>query len=634
MTTQNTLRALIWGVSSLSLLAACGSGNESPASETQETANAEAQLSENERFDAFLAEATATVIQSSPELATQLALSDDDAGGYYKDKFSTPGIAGYLENQATEKAFIENLSAIDASALSPERREYHAILSAQLLPQAKVKAIADEAGIYLAGGYSSPYVVNQISGVHVDLPQFMTSVHPLTNEKDAASYVTRLNLFDEQFAGAVEILEANASVGALPPDYAIDGAIANASLFISSPVGENPLYTHFARQIDELGLENADTMKEQALEAVSGSVYPAYSGLIEALEELRPRAVHDAGIWSIPSGAEIYEELVLINGENNRGGDGVHELGLQEVARIQSEMEALFKEIGMTEGSIGERLAALTADPEQLFPDTPEGKEELLAYVRQLANEADEVMADYFLETPSIGFEVRPVPAYAEQGAPGGYYNSPAEDGSRPGIYFINLRTTAAQPKFSLPTLTYHEPVPGHHFQLALATDAKDTPLLVRLAGSSNGYAEGWALYSEQFAAEIGLYDDDPTGDIGRLRDELFRAVRLVVDSGMHAKKWSREEAIDYMVANAGMEVSGVTSEIERYSVWPGQALAYKTGMLKIQELRARAEAKLGDDFELPAFHYEVLRGGGAPLAVLEQRIDGWIEAGGPTPTL
>ncbi|MEE4212388.1 MAG: DUF885 domain-containing protein, partial [Parvularcula sp.] len=486
----------------------------------------------------------------------------------------------------------------------------------------------------LAGSFQSPYVVTQIGGVHVDLPQFMTQSHALGSADDAEAYITRLNLFDEQFAGVVEIFEHNAEAGAVPPDFAIEGALTNARAFISGPAEENPLYTHFAAHVADAEYEDSDEMLARAAEAVEQSVYPAYRTLIAALEARQADAASDAGVWHIPHGDRLYDAYVKTNGESLLSGDEVHALGLSEVARIQNEMEALFARIGITDGTIGERLAALTADEDQVFPNTEEGKAELLAYVRELAAEAEEVMDEYFLQTPSISFEVRPVPAYAEKGAPGGYYVSPPEDGSRPGLYFINLRDTAAQPKFSLPTLTYHEGVPGHHFQLALAVDQKETPLLVRQNASTSGLAEGWALYSEKFAEEIGLYKDDPYGDIGRLRDELFRAVRLVVDSGMHAKQWTREEAIDYMVANAGMNRGGVETEIERYAVWPGQALAYKTGMLRIQELRARAEEALGDDFDVAAFHYQVLRGGGAPLSVLSQRIDRWIEEGGQRPNL
>jgi uncharacterized protein (DUF885 family) len=640
---QPILKAkLLLGGAAFALLAACGGGDEEIAVSSENTADltsentgevAQAETAD-QAFDRIVSEYTVEVLQANPLYASSLNLSEEEAGGRYKDRLGTPGIAGYEENEAISDAFEAELAGLDAEALSPERREWLAILTAGQDEADSLDALAEEAGYYLAGGFGSPYVVTQIGGIHVDLPQAMTQSHALTSLDDAEAYVARLNLFDEQFAGTVELMNANAEAGALPPDYAIEGALRNAEGFIASEPEENVLVTHLESAISDLDIEDKDALIASAVEAVEQSVYPGYQLLIDTLEKHRADATHDAGIWDIPRGSELYDLYVKTNGESTLGGDGVHELGLREVARIQNEMEAIFEEIGMTEGSVGERLAQLTADPDQLFPDTPEGKEELLQYIRDLAANAEEVMDEYFLQTPSIGFEIRPVPEYAQEGAPGGYYVSPAEDGSRPGLYFINLRTTAAQPKFSLPTLTYHEAVPGHHFQLALGTDAKATPLLVRYSASSTGFAEGWALYSEKFAEEIGLYEDDRYGDLGRLRDELFRAVRLVVDSGMHAKKWTREEAIDYMVANAGMERSGVASEIERYSVWPGQALAYKTGMLKIQELRARAEEQLGEDFDVAVFHYEILRDGGAPLTVLEDRIDNWIAEGGPEPDL
>jgi uncharacterized protein (DUF885 family) len=620
---------------SLLVLAACGGEPATPAPTRAETVAEEISITdENARFDALLKDTLKEQLAADPRFASSLNVSQEEAGGRYKDRLGVPGLAGYRQGLEREERFEKALSSFDPADLTEERREYLAVLQAGQEAEDRLYAIAEEAGYALAGGFRSPYNITQIGGLHVDLPQFMTQSHELITEDDTEAYITRLNLFDEQFAGAVEIFEYNAEAGVLAPDFAIEGAIENARTFIADPVEANPLYTHVADYLDEVEFEDEADILARTAAAIETSVYPAYRELIAALEERLDDATHDAGIWDIPQGPALYEALIRVNAENLRSGEEVHELGLSEVARIQAEMESLFEEIGMTEGTIGDRLSALTSDPEQVFPNTEEGKEELLAYVRQLASQAENVMDDYFLQTPSIPFEVRPVPAYAEKGAPGGYYNSPPEDGSRPGLYFINLRDTAAQPKFSLPTLTYHEGVPGHHFQLALAVDDKDTPLLVREAGSTGGLAEGWALYSEKFAEEIGLYKDDPYGDIGRLRDELFRAVRLVVDTGMHAKRWSREDAIDYMVRNAGMNPGGVETEIERYSVWPAQALSYKTGMIRIQELRERAEAALGEDFDVAAFHYQILRGGGAPLAVLEQRIDRWIEAGGPRPDL
>lgn len=636
MDPRTARQRLLLAAASLPLLAACGGGDapEAEAPTTTTAVESEAQDSENARFDAMLEELTTEIFKLNPIYASALNLPEDVAGGRYKDRLGTPGIEGYEQMKALEERYEERAASFDPSDLSPERREWLAILAAGRDTENRLVDIAEENGYYLAGGFSSPYIVTQIGGLHVDLPQAMTQFHQIQSRDDAEAYITRLNQFDEQFAGAVELFNANAEAGALPPDYAIEGAIKNTAGFISGPPGDNPLYVHFANALEQADFENETALLDAARAAVENSVYAGYQNLLDTLNEHLPDATHDAGIWDIPSGSALYDMYVKVNGESELTGNRVHQLGLSEVARIHAEMEEIFEEIGMTEGPVGDRLLALTQDPDQVFPNTPEGKEELLTYVRELAAEADEVMADYFLVTPSIGFEVRPVPEYAQEGAPGGYYNPPAEDGSRPGLYFINLRNTATQPRWSLPTLTYHEAVPGHHFQLALATDEKDTPLVVRQQASSTGFAEGWALYSEKFAEEIGLYEDDRLGDLGRLRDELFRAVRLVVDSGMHAKKWSREEAIDYMVKNAGMEPSDVSSEIERYSVWPGQALAYKTGMLKIQELRARAEEALGDDFDIAVFHYEVLRDGGAPLSVLEQRIDNWIAEGGPAPDL
>ncbi|MEM9839388.1 MAG: DUF885 domain-containing protein [Pseudomonadota bacterium] len=631
------LAALASGAAALALFACsepAGTQNQAeiPAAVTPPAVQVISEA--DQRFDDALESITTEMFRMSPEVATFYSVSEEVAGGRYKDRFSAPGLAGYQEAKDFEARAEATLKGFDPAELSPERAEYLRVLLAGTEAKNTLYAIADEAGYALAGGYNSPYIVTQIGGVHVDLPQFMTQNHALATVDDAQAYIERLNQFYEQFAGAIELIDTNASAGALPPDYAVSGAIRNAEIFIASAPEENPLYTHFAGALENIDGADTDALLADAKSAIEGSVYTGYQELISTLQSYQEDTTHDAGIWDIPRGPEVYELLVKVNGEGNISADDVHELGKSEVARIQAEMEALFTQIGMTEGTAGERLAAITASPEQVFPNTPEGKEMLLAYVRELGAEAEKVMGDFFLQTPKTPFEVRPVPAYAEQGAPGGYYNPPSVDGSRPGIYFINLRDTAAQPKFSLPTLTYHEAVPGHHFQLALATEAAGTPLLVRQAGSTGGYAEGWALYSEQFAKEIGLYDDDPYGDIGRLRDELFRAVRLVVDSGMHAKKWSREEAIDYMVANAGMNPGGVATEIERYSVWPGQALSYKIGMLHIQDLRAKAAEELGDDFNLPAFHYQILRDGGAPLDVLTVRIDEWIAAGGPVPDL
>jgi uncharacterized protein (DUF885 family) len=302
----------------------------------------------------------------------------------------------------------------------------------------------------------------------------------------------------------------------------------------------------------------------------------------------------------------------------------VHQTGLDEVARITAEMDAILRAEGYTEGTVGERMQQLGLEDRFLYPNTAEGKEALLADARAQVAGIKEVMPDWFLRQPKHPVEVRPVPDFSQDSAPTGYYNPPARDGSRPGIYWLNVRDTALHPKFALPTLSYHEAIPGHHTHFA-TTIEQDIPPIVQ-AIWSNSAGEGWALYAEQLAAEMGMYEGDPYGDLGRLQAELHRAVRLVVDTGMHAKKWSREQAIEYMIDAEGVEESTAVSEIERYAVWPGQALGYKLGMLKILELRAEARQRLGDRFDIREFNDTVLQVASTPLPYIEATVREWIE--------
>ena len=300
-------------------------------------------------------------------------------------------------------------------------------------------------------------------------------------------------------------------------------------------------------------------------------------------------------------------------------------LGLSEVARIDAEMDTILDSLGLTEGSATDRLRALGKDPAQLFPNTDAGRAEMLAYLRKLNTEVMARAGEFFITLPTQPLEIVRVPEYSQDSSPGGYYNPPALDGSRPGRFYINQKNTADNPRWQLPTLLYHEAAPGHHFQLSASQLIEGVPLLRKIS-PFNAYAEGWALYAERIAAEdMNLYAKDPWGNLGRLNDERFRAVRLVVDTGMHAKHWSREEAIAYMLANTSNSEDDVVREIERYVVWPGQACAYKTGQLAIIRLRQKAEKALGDRFDLRAFHELVLMNGAMPLGILEEVVDGWI---------
>jgi uncharacterized protein (DUF885 family) len=302
----------------------------------------------------------------------------------------------------------------------------------------------------------------------------------------------------------------------------------------------------------------------------------------------------------------------------------VHQLGLSEVARISAEMDALLKSQGLATGSVGERMTALARDPRFILPNTDAGRAQAMARYQEILDEVNARMPQYFRTVPRTRLTVERVPAGQEKGSSSAYYQQATMDGSRPGTFFVNLRDLAEAPTWGMKTVAYHEGIPGHHFQISTALGLKDLPI-IRQQTLYTAYAEGWALYAERFAAEIGMYKDDPFGDLGRLQLELLRAGRLVVDTGLHAKGWSREQAIDYMVSTTGMAPADVTSEVERYMAAPGQACAYKVGELKIVELREKAKAALGPKFDIRDFHAVVLENGGVPLTLLEQLVDEWI---------
>jgi uncharacterized protein (DUF885 family) len=344
-----------------------------------------------------------------------------------------------------------------------------------------------------------------------------------------------------------------------------------------------------------------------------------------ALEAQRPAAgIQAAGVGRLPDGAAYYAAMLRQMTTTDYTPDQVHQLGLSEIARINGEMDALLKSQGLSVGTVAERVQALHKDPRFLLPNDEPGRKALLDKYQQILDEVNARMPEYFRTVPAARLTVQRVPAAAEKGSAAAYYDQPAMDGSRPGAFFVNLRDVGETATWTMKTLAYHEGIPGHHFQISTALNLKNLPL-IRQQTLYSAYAEGWALYAERLAAEIGMYKDDPFGDLGRLEAEMFRAARLVVDTGMHAKNWTREQAIAYMVGTTGMNESEVVSEVERYMGLPGQACAYKVGQLKILELRERAKAALGDKFNLKDFHSVVLDNGGLPLMLLDKMVDEWI---------
>jgi len=445
------------------------------------------------------------------------------------------------------------------------------------------------------------YPVNQLFGVQNQFPSFMANTHRLLNQKDCEYYLMRLDALPKKFDQLLDNLKVREQKQILPPRFVVEEVLKEMTDFIGKPASENILATSFktrATKIDKLTEEQRADFQTRVETEISSKVYPAYQKLIDYFQGILPQTTTDDGVWKLPDGDVYYAYRLRENTTTTLKPDEVHELGLREVSRIEGEMRALLDANGFAGQPIGESMDKLAKDPRFLFPNNDKGRADALAECTRLIREATERSSkQLFLTTPRAKIEVRRVPEFKEATAPGAYYDFAAMDGTRPGIFFANLRDMNEVPKWSMPTLAYHEGVPGHHWQISTVEELKGLPQFRKIIPFT-AYIEGWALYCEWLAKRAGWYDKDPFGDLGRMRDELFRAVRLVVDTGVHAKRWTREQAIAYMREKTGMGEKEVKSEIERYIVAPGQACAYKIGMLKIQELRARAEKELGEKFD------------------------------------
>jgi len=473
------------------------------------------------------------------------------------------------------------------------------------------------------------YPVNQLFGVQNQFPSFMANTHRLLKRKDCEYYLKRLDGLPKKFDQILEGLKIREEKQILPPRFVVEEVLKEMADFVGTPVSENILASSFktrAGKIAELTEAQRADFQARVETTITGKIYPAYQKLIDYFREILPKTTTDDGVWKLPDGRAFYAHCLRENTTTTLNPDEVHELGLREVARIESEMRAILDANGFAGQPIGQAMDKLAKDPRFLYANDDKGRVDALAQYTELITQAAERSSkELFLTTPRAKIEVRRVPEFKEATAPGAYYEPPAMDGSRPGIFFANLRDMNEVPKWSMPTLAYHEGVPGHHWQISTAEELKGVPQFRKIIPFT-AYMEGWALYCEWLAKQTGWYDKDPFGDLGRLRDELFRAVRLVVDTGIHAKRWTREQAIAYMRDKTAMGDKEVKSEIERYIVAPGQACAYKVGMLKIQELRARAQKELGERFDQREFHDAVLKNGALPLEILEEQVNEYIQ--------
>jgi uncharacterized protein (DUF885 family) len=477
-------------------------------------------------------------------------------------------------------------------------------------------------GVGTFGG-GSPYVISQQDGSYQGIPEFLDSVHRIEVSADAEAYLSRLAAFATALDQETEQFRHDVALGVLPPDFVLDTAIGQMKDLRATPAAQSRMVASITRRTKEKGI--AGDWSGRATKIVSDVVYPALDRQIAAVTAARAKATHDAGVWKLPEGDAYYRWALQYATSTDLTPEQVHQMGIDQGRELDARMDAVLKAQGLTRGTVGERLAALTKDPRQLFPNTDAGKLEAVAFVQSKIAELRAMLPQISNMKLKADIQVKRVPPDIEAGAALGYMNFASLDGKRPAIYYINLKDTGNWPKFTIPSLSAHEGLPGHAWEGAyIAEHRDDVPLISSLMGF-NAYTEGWALYAEQLVDELGFYKNDPFGQLGMYQALRFRASRLVVDTGLHTKKWSREQAIDYLASSTGRARAACTSEIDRYCASPAQACGYKVGHSEIVRLREKAKQELGAKYDVRDFNDAVIQTGAVPLAVLATGVEAYI---------
>jgi uncharacterized protein (DUF885 family) len=555
-----------------------------------------------------------------PENFTSLGLPRSLKPDLRNDRLTNVSDAYLHQTYALERQFRQQLGKYDFKQQTPKQQ-----ISTGTLAWYLDDAIMGEEFMY------HDYTLNPMYGAQVILHDLMTILHPLTDKRDAEDYVTRLQAFGPRIDGVLEQMRLREQKGIFMPAWMIDEAIGQMRGMTPANVKSSDFYTIFTGKVGALNnISSGDkqTLYAAAEKAITDDVYPAYRKLIDYLSGIRSRGRTTDGVWDLPNGDAYYRYLVHHHTGTDTSPEEIHNLGLREVARIQGEIRKALDDLGYKNMGLREGMQAATQAAGFYQTGTPSGKQEVLDAFKSIIDRAKNNLSSQFDLVPKVPLEVRAVPAAQEAGSPGGYYFQPSLDGTRPGIFYANLGRPT-YPKYNMATLAYHEAIPGHHFQLGTQVELQNVPLFQRASvfPLPTSYVEGWALYAEKLAGEAGFYRDDSYGNIGKLRAELFRATRLVVDTGIHWKHWSRQQAIDYMDEANGTAGGAYTGEVERYIAWPGQALAYKIGELKILELREQARTQLGGKFNIKEFHNAVLGSGSLPLPVLAKAVEQYISS-------
>lgn len=605
-----TLSALALGITLG--LSGCSDANNT-AQQTNATSETTAQIqNESTRLADFFAAAFAEDVASSPLRQSYLGIKDDyDKWDDMSDAATDADIAKLQARLAQAKTFnrkqlspTENIS-LDIFTLDIERR------------------LANDEFRH------HTYIMHQFRAFHTLVPSFLINIHRVTEESDAAAYIQRLHGVAPMFDQVIDQLRIREKLGVFPPKWSYDQMIqASRNVISGYPFNkdedDSTIWADFKKKVNNLGLDEASTATylTRAENALLTSVQPAYEKMIAELTKQRLFSPAGDGVWRLPDGDKWYQNRLNWFTTTELNADEVHQIGVENVERIHAAMRDIMQQVNFT-GDLAEFFVFMRTDPQFYYPASDAGRADYMEDAKAYIDAMEAKIPEYFGLTPKAPMIIKRVEAFREKSAGKAFYQSPANDGSRPGIYYANLYDMSAMPSYQMEALAYHEGIPGHHMQRAIAQELEGIPEFQKYA-SFTAYTEGWGLYTEELGKDMGFYQD-PYSDFGRLAMELWRACRLVVDTGLHAKKWSREEAIAYLVENTPNAEYDAIKAIERYIAMPGQATAYMIGKLKIMELRAKAQAELGDDFDIRGFHDEILKDGPVPLSLLEKKITTWI---------
>jgi uncharacterized protein (DUF885 family) len=574
----------------------------------------------NRLFDSFMA----ANLAASPEETTGLGL-DNGARAWEKHALDNRSAEYRVETKRRLGDQLRQIRAFDRAGLQGMDRISYDVVAFAL------QASEAANGRYAFGsvGAGVPYVISQLTGAYVSIPEFLDGQHQIVTAADATAYLARLAAFAKALDQEVGAVRHDVESGCVPPDFVLASALQQMTQLRSVAPHESGLVSSLVRRTSEKQLSG--DYGETATQIVAEQVYPALDRQVALLKELQRHATHDAGVWKFPEGDHYYVDSIIRYTSSPLTPAEIHRMGLEATAECSAHIDRIMKEQGMTRGSVGERIHALFADPRFRYPNTDAGKAKLLSDLNAKVRTIRARLPRYFGVVPKADVVAKRVPQYMESARISGYYQSPSLDGKRPGVFYINLRDTAETPTWKLTTHTYHESIPGHHVKLSLYQET-NLPL-IRKIDFYGAYLEGWSLYAEQLADEMGMYDDDPFGRIGYLHSVLRASVAMVVDSGLHAKRWPRSQAIEYFTTQLGDPISSATTEIDRYCVWPGQVCSYLLDKLTIVRLREKAKTALGARFDIRSFHDAILLCGAAPHSVLERVVDQYISSSVTSPS-